>query len=133
MDDDEIETTLFQRVCKRSPVVRCSKVINDPIEAYNHLATCQVLPYDVIFVDLNMPIMNGIELLRLLEAEAAHKFSRVSVIMLTSSIDAEDKRAARDCGILSAFINKPLTEAQLLQLATHYGTPRADTGFASIR
>ncbi|SCM67506.1 response regulator [Donghicola eburneus] len=132
VDDDEIETALFQRVCKRSPVVRCCKAINDPVEAFLHLLAADPLLYDVIFVDLNMPKINGIELLRLLEVEAAHKFSRANVIMLTSSVEEEDMRAAQKCGILSAFINKPLTESQLLELAKHYGMPRAETDCVSI-
>lgn len=122
IDDDEIETTLFKRICGRSPVVQTCRVMNDPVDAYDHLLTCAPIPYDVIFVDLNMPKLRGIEMLRLLEAKAARKFKEVTIVMLTSSIDYDDRRIARKCGILTAYTSKPLDDALLMQLAEHYGT-----------
>jgi len=65
---------------------------------------------DAAIVDLQMPGMDGLELARLMRADAA--FTRVPLIMLTSlghkTIDA--KQAGVD-----AFLSKPIRRARLLQ------------------
>jgi CheY-like chemotaxis protein len=67
---------------------------------------------DIIFLDLNMPIMDGfgfIEAFRRLNLP--HK-EKVKIIIVTSSQDPRDLARARDLGI-EHYLTKPVTEDKL--------------------
>lgn len=68
---------------------------------------------DVMFVDLNMPVMSGFELIVALKKTYVEKLLHCKIIILSSSIHAEDRLKAEriDSGIL--FLNKPLTNELL--------------------
>jgi CheY-like chemotaxis protein len=69
---------------------------------------------EIIFLDINMPAMDGWEFLQKYEAlPDAHK-SSIIVIMLTTSFNPEDELKARKIPSVKEFRNKPLT-ADLLQ------------------
>jgi DNA-binding response OmpR family regulator len=57
-------------------------VFPTPIELFYQLHAEEILP-TLIILDINLPLMNGIEALRLLKAEA--KFSRIPVALLSTS------------------------------------------------
>ena len=59
---------------------------------------------DIIFLDINMPIMNGWELLSKLKQDSA--FHDVPVIMYTTSSEAKDRKIALELGAL-CFVTKP--------------------------
>lgn len=62
-----------------------------------------VLP-DLLLLDINMPLMDGIALLKILKADQLLK--KIPVIMLTSSSAMADVSRSYECGAAS-FITKP--------------------------
>lgn len=76
-------------------------------------------PPDLVLCDLDMPYMNGAELLAALRAEQV--FARLPVIMLTAQEDADVREAALAAGA-SDFLVKPIRSDVLLAvLAKHLG------------
>ncbi len=59
---------------------------------------------DLILLDINMPGMDGFELLRTLKADP--ELRKIPVIMLTTSSSSDDVRRSYECGAAS-FITKP--------------------------
>jgi two-component system chemotaxis response regulator CheY len=66
--------------------------------------------YDFVVSDLNMPNMNGFELLRAIRADAALK--TVPVLLVTAEAKKEDIVTAAQSGA-SGYIVKPFTKATL--------------------
>jgi len=65
----------------------------------------------LIFADLNMPNMDGIELIRAVRARPAYKF--VPIIMLTTESQASKKQEGKSAGA-TGWIVKPFKPQQLL-------------------
>jgi CheY-like chemotaxis protein len=57
---------------------------------------------DLIFLDINMPVVNGWEFLVKLKSD--DKYKRIPVIILTTSSDKTNKQIASDLGAISLFI-----------------------------
>ena len=70
---------------------------------------------DVLFLDINMPRMNGIDCLR--EIKDHIQFSRIPIVMLTTSSTKEDVMDTFYAGA-TRFITKPPTYKELLNLFT---------------
>ncbi|MBN1506219.1 MAG: response regulator [Sedimentisphaerales bacterium] len=66
---------------------------------------------DLILLDMNMPIMNGQEMLERLRADPSLK--RIPVIMLTAQCEPQDIAAASALGI-SDYVTKPFDFTQLM-------------------
>lgn len=65
---------------------------------------------DVIFTDLNMPEINGIELIR--EVRRRHDRASLPIIMVTTQNDTQDNEAAFEAGV-NAILHKPFTAEDL--------------------
>jgi CheY-like chemotaxis protein len=78
------------------------------------LASEEGLP-EVIFLDLNMPIMDGWEFLD--EFSQLSNIQATRIYILSSSIDIRDLERAKRYDIVSDFIAKPLTDAKIIELA----------------
>ncbi|HMG15131.1 MAG TPA: response regulator [Saprospiraceae bacterium] len=70
---------------------------------------------DVIFLDINMPEMDGWEFLEELNKFEANIFIKSKIIMLTSSIDPNDIQKSKTYKMVNGFISKPLSAEKLLQ------------------
>jgi two-component system chemotaxis response regulator CheY len=75
------------------------------------LAVCSGTTFDVVITDLNMPEMDGIELIRHLRALPAYKF--VPILMLTTESQQEKKLQGKTAGA-TGWIVKPFTPEQLI-------------------
>ena len=64
----------------------------------------------MILSDINMPGMNGLELLRVIK----EKYPGLTVFMVTAYGDEQSQQTARDYGA-SGFLNKPVNFDQLKQ------------------
>ena len=74
----------------------------------------QGLP-EVIFLDLNMPIMDGWEFLEEFGKLSGKK--DVKIYILSSSVDSRDMERASKYNTVNGFIAKPLTDVKIRELA----------------
>lgn len=65
----------------------------------------------MMITDLNMPNMDGIELIRHVRADAGYKF--IPIVMLTTESQAEKKQQGKEAGA-TGWIVKPFKPEQLL-------------------
>ncbi len=76
----------------------------------------------LILSDINMPGMNGLELLRVIK----EKYTNLTVFMVTAYGDEQSRKIAEDYGA-SSFVNKPVDFSQLkqdiLSLVNHTSAP----------
>jgi CheY-like chemotaxis protein len=70
----------------------------------------------VILLDINLPKVNGLEVLRQLKAH--ERFRRIPVVMLTSSREDRDLKSAYDLGV-NSYIEKPVNFGKFMEVAEH--------------
>lgn len=74
----------------------------------------------LIFLDLNMPVMNGWEFLDLFQESLVEDFNDTKVIILSSTIDPSDYQKAKGYQMVSHFLSKPITVEMLENLKPLY-------------
>lgn len=74
---------------------------------------------DLIFLDINMPIMNGWDFLDEFSVRFEPEFPETKICMLTSSVDPRDKQQAFYYSSVIAFISKPLRSEEIVMLRNH--------------
>jgi CheY-like chemotaxis protein len=111
VDDDLDDVLLFRQAIKDiSKTVNCVE-LGGGRDLLNYL---EVTPYKprMIFLDYNMPGMNGLECLR--ELKKTQKFNGIPVVIYTTYLSAEQKE---NCVALGAsVIFKPNTYSALLEV-----------------
>lgn len=107
VDDDPIFLTLAELAIKKEQSdVEIFKAFNGE-EAIEFLSNNEV---DVIYLDLNMPIMNGWDFL---EAYADKNQTDNKIFVLTSSIDPSDKKRAEENPLVTSMLEKPLNKEKI--------------------
>lgn len=71
--------------------------------------------FDIIFTDINMPIMDGLKLVSLVKNDPANK--NVPIVVITTEGGQEDRDRALALGA-NSYITKPIQAANLLTIAT---------------
>jgi CheY-like chemotaxis protein len=67
----------------------------------------------LIFLDLNMPVMGGWEFLDYFNTPEFADFKNVKVVVLSSTIDPEDLEKSKQYPMVIDFLSKPITQAML--------------------
>ncbi|WP_186457492.1 response regulator [Nitrospirillum amazonense] len=75
------------------------------------LAKAKDTVVDLVVTDLNMPVMNGLDLIRALRQLPAYR--GVPILFLTTESDADMKQAAKAAGA-TGWITKPFQQEQLV-------------------
>lgn len=81
------------------------------------LAKLSQQPVQLVITDLNMPNMDGIELIRQIRQQPVHKF--IPIVMLTTESDDTKKQSGRAAGA-SGWIVKPFRPEQLVAVARKF-------------
>ncbi len=107
VDDDPIFLTLAELAIKKERSdVEIHKAMNGE-EAIEFLSEAEV---DAIFLDLNMPVMNGWEFL---DEVATQELKESKIFILTSSIDPSDRKKAEENPLVSSMLEKPLDKTKI--------------------
>jgi len=117
IDDEEFDQRAYQRVIERSGLVETILCFDMAEDALDHLRQHPDLVVDVIFLDINMPSMNGFDFLEVASKEFPTGFAKIVVAMLTTSLNPGDEEKARSYDAVKAFINKPLTTEKVEEVA----------------
>ena len=120
---DDLELTL--RAFKKSQIDHEIVVARDGREALDYLfsegAFAAIEPQrapEVVLLDLNLPKLNGLDVLRRMRAD--ERTRRIPVVVLTSSREEQDVLRSYDFGA-NSFVRKPVDFALFLEAARQLG------------
>jgi CheY-like chemotaxis protein len=117
IDDDPIDCLIAQKIISSSCEHCDLTLFHSPtkaLEALKELAreNPSAFPHG-IFLDINMPLMNGFTFLDHFMLLPAQVIKETSIFMLSSSISAEDISKAMDYKVVNTYFSKPLTSKVL--------------------
>jgi CheY-like chemotaxis protein len=75
---------------------------------------------NLIFLDINMPRMNGFEFMNEYDKLDENLRSEIILIMLTTSMNPDDRHKAQNFSEIREFIHKPLTRELFLEIVDKY-------------
>lgn len=123
--DDNMDDNFFhKRVILKNEAAEIVVIKESAEEALEYLKTHhaddpKVHP-NLIFLDINMPRMNGWEFVEEYKKLDKEIQSSMVIVMLTTSDNPDDKALARMEGVLADFRTKPLTKEMLDEVLTKY-------------
>lgn len=71
---------------------------------------------DIVFLDINMPIMNGFAFIDSLNKLSDRITSRLKILLLTQSASPQDMQQAKKSKIVVDYLVKPLNDAMLKEI-----------------
>ncbi|HUM47649.1 MAG TPA: response regulator [Chitinophagales bacterium] len=111
-DDPDDAGLLMEAISEIAPQSKCFCIM-DGKAALEFLERIKILP-NLIFLDLNMPKLNGFECLK--EIKKVHQWSVIPVVIYTTSKQKEDEILTRKLGAVD-FITKPSNFEDIHEIA----------------
>jgi CheY-like chemotaxis protein len=116
IDDNDLDNMINQKILEAnnfSEIIYVNSSSMSALEFLKNLGasgtlTEHLLP-DYIFVDLNMPIVDGVQFIDLFYKQHTAMLKKCKLVVLTSSINPNDKIKVSSLDSKIPFINKPLT------------------------
>lgn len=109
VDDDADDRLFFKEAMEEINIDTMVSIVNDGDQMMDYLNQCEHLP-DIIFLDINMPVKNGLECLRELRADMRFKY--ILIIMYSTSGAEKDIEESYRWGA-NIYLKKPVDFAQL--------------------
>ena len=87
-------------------------------EALEKISASRPGDYDLVIMDIQMPVMDGYEATRRIRRLERGKLSSIPIIAMTANAFDEDRKAAWECG-MNGFISKPIDLKELISVLNH--------------
>jgi CheY-like chemotaxis protein len=113
VEDDQVDTMTVIRALNEIQVTNPLVHVENGEEALDYLQDSKTEKPCIILLDLNMPIMNGIEFLQAVKNDKQLK--RIPVVVLTTSEEQQDKLNSFDLGIVG-YMSKPVDYRQFVDV-----------------
>ena len=111
IDDDDVVNTLHSIVLRKSGLVENIQSVMSGNEALSVLSACErdnCWP-SLIFVDINMPGMNGWEFIEIFNEKFSTLKKKSMICLLSSSLDPRDREKAEKSNLIDFYFSKPLS------------------------
>ena len=119
IDDDEPTNFLNKITTEQSGYTERVEIFQSGQEALDYLSGPFPSP-DLIFLDINMPCMDGWEFLDRYRQLSREGKDAIVLVMLTTSLNPDDEMKTREMDEVAGFENKPLLEHRLEGLMKKY-------------
>jgi CheY-like chemotaxis protein len=127
IDDNKIDLFVNQKIIEKAVTNANIKTFASANSAINYLKVLESSPRsqtifapDIIFLDINMPEMNGFKFLSEFNKLEIRKKKSIKIYMLSSSTNIEDVQKANKQKLCVGFINKPLTSQTIENVIIQY-------------
>jgi CheY-like chemotaxis protein len=125
VDDDPITLMLCKMVINKASFSNKIMTAKNGEEALNYFKSFNGASEDeqskkpqLIFLDLNMPVMGGWEFLDCFSTSEYSEYNTIKVIILSSTIDPEDLEKAKKYPMVLDFLSKPISKEMLEYVKT---------------
>jgi CheY-like chemotaxis protein len=122
IDDNEIDNLINQKMIEAASVTENIYTHTGAKSAIEFLKNMeklemadQVLP-DLIFLDIDMPLMDGFQFLDEFEKLSNVAKKKCKIVMLTSSINPQDFNRSKKYENVRLYLNKPLSHESIAKL-----------------
>lgn len=127
IDDDQVALLISKISLKKT--LFCHEILtaSNGQEAVDYLSQQSLLPEseqkipNLIFLDLNMPLLGGWDFIEIFESKFSNFHHQIKIILLSSSINPEDRQKGEDSPFVFAFIDKAIGITNLSDLKFHPG------------
>ena len=118
VDDSEPTNYVNKKIVEKTGITERVVTVESGFEALEFLKqeSSQDGYPELIFLDINMPGMNGWEFLEAYDKLPKKEQALLVVVMLTTSLNPDDRTKAVRLGYVGDFINKPLTKDKVLEI-----------------
>jgi CheY-like chemotaxis protein len=113
IEDDQVDAMVVRRALKELHVTNRLEHVENGEEALAYLRDSAMERPCLILLDINMPVMNGIEFLQ--EVKTDPELKRTPVLALTTSDEQKDKVESFELGV-AGYMRKPVDYQQFVEI-----------------
>lgn len=116
IDDDDATNFINKMMLEESECVEHIDVLKNGQLAIDYLLNDSNPTPDIVFLDINMPVMDGWEFIEEYKTLDEAKKAKILMFMLTTSLNPNDISRAEKIVDINGFVRKPLTQKKLCEI-----------------